>query len=78
VVVDGRVQVDPAGVRLAQQRHRRHRLADRRDRQQRVRPERPAGGHVADAEGELVPPAVRADQPDDQAGRAEPPAREDR
>jgi hypothetical protein len=62
--VDGRVQADPARLRLTQQRHCRHCLADRGDRQQRVGGERLAGAGVGDAHRKLLPPAIRADQRD--------------
>ena len=76
VVVDRGVQVESAGVVLAQQRHGRHRLADGGHRHERLRRQRPARGGVGDADRELVPPPVRPDQPHRQPGDAAPLARE--
>ena len=72
VAVDRGVQLEPARLVLAEQGQGRHHLADRGHREQRPRLQRPAGGDVVDAGGELVPPPTRPDQPDGQAGQGQP------
>ena len=75
-VVDGRVQLEPPGVVLAEQGHGRHRLADRGHRQQRAGGQRPPRDDVGHPDGELVPPPARPDQPHRQPGGAGPLPRE--